>query len=88
MRATTPPISVTDPRISRRLTDEDIRRNAKESELDALIDMRASKQYCIERAELVMTLPSWFNDRFQAYRDGTLDGINEYRQFYMSDEGG
>ena len=86
MSATTPPVSMSDIRITETLGYEGIRRNAKESELDALIDMRATEDFCDRREALVKTWPAGYSGNYSAYQRGTLDGIKEYRDVYMSRE--
>ena len=75
-------MNTTEPMI--RLTAVDIRAHSKESELDALIALRASADYCDRREKAVSLWKSGYSPDYDAYIKGTLDAIKEYRAHYMS----
>jgi hypothetical protein len=66
------------------LTNEEVRRNSKESELDALIVMRATADFCDRREDRVNQWTDDGGDQYSAYKQGTIDGIQEYRDLYMT----
>ena len=65
------------------MTCFDLEANARESEIDSLVALRASKEYCERRYRIVERWPRG-SSQYTAYRSGTLQGIAAYMDQYMN----